>query len=247
MRRACHPSMAKSRYEYVKKFEQQTVLLPGCWTVVRVDGDKFSSLVKEHNFQKPNDDRGLELMTDCAREVMRRWPEISLAYGHSDEFSMLLPSGCELYGRRAEKLASSFAALFAGCYVHQWGNRIKNVPLSAPPAFDGRAIALPSSLCVRDYFCWRQADCHINNLHNTTYYGLMQEAGLSSLEANQKLKGTSSANKNEILFTLCGINYNDVSLSLLLFTFKCVGDESLDDEECGNVFSQFPISCTGAC
>ena len=34
--------MANSRYEYVKTFEQEPVLLPGAWIVVRLDGRAFT-------------------------------------------------------------------------------------------------------------------------------------------------------------------------------------------------------------
>lgn len=55
---------------------------------------------------------------------------------------------------------------------------------------------------------WRQADCHINNLYNTTFWQLIQLGGLSNKEAEEALKGTLSADKNEILFSRFGINYN---------------------------------------
>lgn len=34
--------MANSKYEYVKKFELDDTLLPGCWIVIRVDGKGFT-------------------------------------------------------------------------------------------------------------------------------------------------------------------------------------------------------------
>lgn len=33
--------MAKSKFEYVKHFEQDDYCLPNCWIVVRVDGRNF--------------------------------------------------------------------------------------------------------------------------------------------------------------------------------------------------------------
>lgn len=35
-------SMANSKYEYVKQYELDDRLLPGCWIVVRVDGKGFT-------------------------------------------------------------------------------------------------------------------------------------------------------------------------------------------------------------
>ena len=33
--------MAKSRFEYVRHFEQNDSCLPNCWVVVRIDGKNF--------------------------------------------------------------------------------------------------------------------------------------------------------------------------------------------------------------
>lgn len=38
-------SMANSKYEYVKQYEFDDRLLPGCWIVVRVDGKGFTKWV----------------------------------------------------------------------------------------------------------------------------------------------------------------------------------------------------------
>ena len=56
---------------------------------------------------------------------------------------------------------------------------------------------------------WRQADCHINNQYNTTFWTLIQSGGLSNQEAQKRLKGTLAKDKNEILFSEFGINYNN--------------------------------------
>lgn len=51
-------SMACSRFEYVKTFEQDDSILPNVWIVVRIDGKKFHKFSKTHNFEKPNDENG---------------------------------------------------------------------------------------------------------------------------------------------------------------------------------------------
>ena len=123
--------MAKSRYEYVKTFETDDRLLPGCWIVVRIDGRQFRPYVYSvsppwtrsdplaqtdpsspsslpparftdaHAFHKPQDDRGIDLMNRCAAEVMRRCPDIVLAIGASDEFSFVIRKESNLFTRRA--------------------------------------------------------------------------------------------------------------------------------------------------
>lgn len=69
---------------------------------------------------------------------------------------------------------------------------------------------------------------HINNLYNTTFWALVLKGGLSNVEAEKELsvcpstirsscighfwryeQGTVSSDKNEILFSRFGINYNN--------------------------------------
>lgn len=44
-RRLLEGKMANSRFEYVKSFELDDTLLPGCWIVVRLDGRGFTKWV----------------------------------------------------------------------------------------------------------------------------------------------------------------------------------------------------------
>jgi len=50
---------------------------------------------------------------------------------------------------------------------------------------------------------------HINNLYNTSFWALVQKGGMEHRAAEQELSGTVSADKNEILFSRFGINYNN--------------------------------------
>jgi tRNA(His) guanylyltransferase len=78
--------MAKSKYEYVKQFELDDTLLPGCWVVVRVDGRGFHRFCDTHEFVKPNDDAALALMNRVAKNVCMEFTDIVLAFGESDEY-----------------------------------------------------------------------------------------------------------------------------------------------------------------
>merc|ERR1712032_876128 len=55
---------------------------------------------------------------------------------------------------------------------------------------------------------WRQADCHGNNLYNTVFWTLVRQGGMTNKAAQERMKGTLSGEKNEILFSEFGINYN---------------------------------------
>eukprot|EP00775_Hariotina_reticulata_P000608 gene608-896_t len=170
--------MACSKFEYVKKYELDDTLLPGCWIVIRVDGKAFTKFCDAHNFEKPHDKQGLDLMDECAKCVIREYPDARLAYGESDEYSFVLHKDTCLYEQ----------------------------PLLYTPVFDGRAVCYPTLAVLRDYLSWRQADTHINTQYNTCYWCLVK-SGKTPAEAQDTLKGTDTAFKNELLFSQFGINY----------------------------------------
>nr|CAH8849294.1 unnamed protein product [Trichobilharzia regenti] len=201
--------MAKSIYEYVRNFELMDQCLPSTWIVVRLDGQGFHKFTTKHNFIKPNDSRGLLLSVRAAERVMQRQKDIVLAYGQSDEFSFVFRKCTELFNRRASKISSTVVSLFSSSYVFEWPNFFPDSPLLYPPSFDSRVILYPSNKTLRDYLSWRQVDCHVNNLYNTCYWKLVQITGLTGTEAEERLRGTLSSDKNELLFSQFNCNYNN--------------------------------------
>ncbi|KAL8913267.1 MAG: hypothetical protein Q9171_001914 [Xanthocarpia ochracea] len=201
--------MAKSKYEYVKAFEQQPNLLPNTFLVVRIDGRGFHHLSSRYSFEKPNDQRALDLMNAAAIGVLKELPDIAIAYGISDEYSFVFDRSSSLFDRRESKISTTVVSTFTSYYVHLWPSFFHDRTLSPPmPSFDGRVVQYPSIQNIRDYLSWRQADCHINNLYNTAFWALVQKGDLGTTEAEQLLKGTVASQKNEILFSRFGINYN---------------------------------------
>lgn len=201
--------MAKSKFEYVRLFEADDKCLPNCWIVTRVDGKAFHKFSEVHGFEKPNDKRALDLMTRCAERVMEEFSEICLAYGQSDEYSFVFRKNADLYNRRASKIMTNVCSLFTSSYLFYWPEFFSN-PIQYPPSFDGRVVLYPSDTNLMDYLSWRQADCHINNLYNTVFWALVQKGGLTPRQAEERLRGTVSADKNEILFQEFQTNYNNL-------------------------------------
>ncbi|KAI1280399.1 putative tRNA(His) guanylyltransferase [Halotydeus destructor] len=234
--------MANSKYEYVRHYEESSdpVLLRDCYAVVRIDGRGFHRFSKVHHFLKPNDKRALDLMNRSAQFVMSEFfPDITMAYGCSDEFSFIFRRSADMFNRRSNKVVSLVASAFTAAYVFHWSKFFQasgdtpSQPLLYPPTFDGRCVLYPKREVLVDYMKWRQVDCHINNLYNTTFYALTgdytrysllsDETGdravssyfecpkpkLSNFDAQERLKGTVSRDKNEIMFTEYGINYNN--------------------------------------
>ncbi|XP_043983907.1 probable tRNA(His) guanylyltransferase isoform X2 [Gambusia affinis] len=181
-------AMAKSKFEYVRSFETDDTCLRNCYIVVRLDGRNFHKFAEQHHFAKPNDDRALGLMSKSARSVMEELEDITIAYGQSDEFSFVFKRTTTWFKRRASKLMTHVASQFSSSYVFYWKEFFGEQPLLYPPGFDGRVVLYPTNRNLRDYLSWRQADCHINNLYNTAFWTLIQKGGLTTTQAEDRLK-----------------------------------------------------------
>ncbi|KAL3423444.1 tRNA guanylyltransferase [Phlyctema vagabunda] len=246
--------MANSKYEYVKAFEQPDTLLPNTWVVVRIDGRGFHKFSDKHKFEKPNDRRALDLMNAAALKVMNELPDIVIAYGISDEYSFVFHKSCSLFERRSSKLVTTIVSTFTAYYVHLWSSYFPSSSLTSPlPSFDGRAVQYPSIQNLRDYMSWRQVDCHINNLYNTTFWALIQNGGMDAQTAEKELAGTLSADKNEILFSRFNINYNrELDMykkgSVIFRDYELVqpGTTEIEDEESVKAVEQLALSKTQA-
>ncbi|KAJ2918134.1 hypothetical protein MD484_g2247, partial [Candolleomyces efflorescens] len=202
--------MANSKYAYVRSFELPDPILPDTFMVFRLDGHSFHRFSDVHDFEKPNDVRALELMDHAAKSVMEEYPDIVLAFGESDEYSFLLKRSTSLYNRRESKIVTTLTSYFTSCYVFNWSKYFPDKPLQYPPSFDGRIVPYPAEKHIRDYFAWRQADTHINNLYNTTFWALVLQGGQTTTEAHATLRGTFAKDKHEILFSRFKINYNQL-------------------------------------
>jgi tRNA(His) 5'-end guanylyltransferase len=121
------------------------------------------------------------------------------AYTESDEISVLLPRDSDWFGRRVEKLVSTFAATASAALT---------LRLGCCATFDARLIPLPTEDDILAYFCDRQDDANRNAINGLTYYHLLGH-GASVTEATATLHSQGFSFKNEYLFRH-GINYNDV-------------------------------------
>lgn len=228
--------MAGSRYEYVRLFEKQDALLPGCWGVIRLDGRSFTKFAKVHDFSKPNDENALNLANSAAKHVIHTFDDhIAFAFGQSDEYSFILRRESKLFSRRESKILSTVISLFSAAYVLNWGKFMKK-PMTMVPSFDGRIVLYPTTRHLRDYLSWRQADVHVNNLYNTAFWALVNRGGHSTREAEGILKGTLSKDKHEILFTKFGINYNNEPQLFRKGSFlaKCPSSSDAGEKEIQN-------------
>lgn len=108
-------------------------------------------------------------MNKCAKEVMKQFTEIVIAYGDSDEYSFVFKKSAKVFNRREDKILSTVLSLFSTSYVFFWDKYFANEDpalsekLKKVPSFDARVVLYPSLEDVQAYLSWRQVDCHINN------------------------------------------------------------------------------------
>ncbi|CXI20299.1 tRNAHis guanylyltransferase, putative [Plasmodium berghei] len=202
--------MANSKFAYVKLFEEEKKILLNCYFVVRIDGSDFKKFIKQHEYIKPNDLRGLNLMNECAINVLKNYDEIDLCYGHSDEFSFLFRKSTKLWNRRHDKILTNVVSYFTSSFTFNWKKYFPNKELIYLPSFDARIIVYPTESEIKDYFSWRQADCHINTQYNECFWNLVLKSNYTHEEAYKFLLATQTKDKNELLFTRFDINYNNI-------------------------------------
>ncbi|XP_059642588.1 tRNA(His) guanylyltransferase 2-like [Cornus florida] len=198
--------MANSKYEYVKSFEiEDEVMLPNL-IVIRVDGCNFGRFSEIHDFEKPNDEKALNLMNSCATAVLEEYPDVVFSYGFSDEYSFVFKKESKFYQRRASKMLSLIVSFFTSVYVTKWKYFFPQKELKFPPSFQSRVITCASMEVLQVYLAWRQNECHTKNQYGTCLWMLIR-CGKAEKEAQEILKGTQKQEKNELLFQQFGINY----------------------------------------
>ena len=172
-------------------------VLPGAWTVIRVDGRSFSRFT-ESRFEKPFDIEFHNLMVQTAKALLEELQGI-YAYTESDEISILLAPDWDFFDRSWEKIVSISASIAGATFTHA-AQTIVN--------FDSRVWLGVNKSQVVDYFNWRQADATRCALNGWCYWTL-RKAGESVGKATSALEGKSVAFKNELLFQH-GINFNNL-------------------------------------
>lgn len=154
----------------------------GAWPIIRVDGIGFTKYTASAGYDKPFDQNFHARMVETAMHLLAKLGGV-YATTHSDEISVALRPNTELYGRRAEKLAS----VAAGHASTRFGQ-----------PFDGRVSVAHYRSEVIDYFSWRQADAKHNALSSLAYWTL-RKGGRSQGDATAILKGLGAPARRELL------------------------------------------------
>jgi tRNA(His) 5'-end guanylyltransferase len=189
--------MGDSLGDRMKRYEAVTrsVLLPHSLTVLRVDGRAFHSYLRAAD--KPYDYSFMADMQAVAEGLCREVSGTVLAYGQSDEISLLIsdlgPQSEPWFGGVVQKMASVAASCATGLLLRRrgWAN--------GTPQFDARVFTVPSWIEAANYVIWRQRDAVRNSI------SMAAQAAFS----HNQLHGLNTDQMQELLFTKHGINWNN--------------------------------------
>ena len=178
-------------------------MLPGVFMVARLDGRSFTRLTKEiHNFESPFDIRFRDYMGQTVQHLMDCGFRVIFGYTQSDEISLLFHQDEDGFSRKLRKLNSVLAGEASAKF---------SILLGDIGVFDSRISELPTEKLVVDYFRWRNEDANRNALNAHCYWAL-RKTGKSVQEATEGMLGLSVSDKNELLYKVAGLNFNDVPL-----------------------------------
>ncbi len=176
-------------------------VLPEVYMVARIDGRNFTRLTKElHTFEAPFDERFRNYMHETTEHLLSCGFRVTYGYTQSDEISLLFHRDESSFGRKVRK----YNSILAGEASAKFSTLLGDVA-----TFDCRIVQLPNEALVVDYFRWRHEDAHRNALGAHCYWALRKQ-GASATEATQQLSGLSVPDKNELLFRVAKLNFNDV-------------------------------------
>jgi len=178
-------------------------VLPEIYMVARIDGRCFTRLTKEvHQFDAPFDERMRDHMCATTEHLMNCGFRILYGYTQSDEISLVFHRDDDTFGRKLRKLDSVLAGEASAKFTHLLGDI---------GVFDCRIAQFPNLDLVVDYLRWRNEDAHRNALNAHCYWAL-RELGESMQGATSQVSGLSLSEKNELLFSKKGVNFNDLPL-----------------------------------
>ena len=158
---------------------------------VRLDGRGFHGIADEWGLKRPFDERFARAMAHVSeRMITSSGLSPDLAFTFSDEINLYFSH--VPYSGRVEKIDSITASYAASALTIE-------IASAFPVAFDSRIIQVSPALAVR-YLIDRQAEAWRNHINSYCHQALV-DGGKNPHEAAQMLKGRSSSELHEMMFS----------------------------------------------
>lgn len=188
--------------ERMKRHEHiyRTTLPKRVWTLFRLDGRSFHTYTR--GLARPYDAYFAADMDATALALCDEITGTAFAYVQSDEISILVtdfanPSTEAWMGGVTAKMLSLSAAHASTTFNAR--RRTDPVTSGRTALFDSRVWTLADPAEVANYFVWRQRDAVKNSI----------SMAASAHFSHARLNGLNSDQRQELLFTEAGVNWND--------------------------------------
>jgi tRNA(His) 5'-end guanylyltransferase len=189
------------------------------YVIIRLDGKGFSKYTKQ--FNKPFDDT-LSNVMDMATIELCKLMVPAFAYTQSDEISLVFSTienidADMIFDGKVQKLCSISASKVTAAFnkamlrlllgfKYTPEEMIEKILTNDLPEidaiFDSRVFVIPDIREVSNYFIWRQQDCTRNSVSMAAHALLGHSATMNK----------SSGEKQEMIFTEKGVNWNDYAV-----------------------------------
>ena len=161
--------------------------------ILRLDGHGFSRFTS--SFCRPFDQRIHDAMILTCSELLKYFPQATVAYTQSDEITLVFPAGVQSFNERVQKLSSlsasycsvSFNKHLAECLATQPEPKVKDSAYQklGTAHFDARFFAVPSTVEALNCLLWRCRNDAVRNSVNgfaRTMYSTKQMHGKRTTE-----------------------------------------------------------------
>lgn len=173
------------------------------YTILRIDGRGFSGFTEKAGYTKPFDQRFHDVMGYTTRVLVENL-QAEFGYHQSDEISIFLNRGNDLFDREVLKLVSISAGLASSVFARNMDEHIEEYP-----HFDSRVIAAATDEQVTRYLHWRVEDATRNCLNTYCHWTAVLKDGKTATQAARIFNKQTQKFKHDFLFER-GINFNEL-------------------------------------
>jgi tRNA(His) guanylyltransferase len=180
--------------------------------IVRVDGKGFSRWTKKTNRVKPFDEELCQAMGFACMQTASNIEGCMFGYTQSDEMTFVLFNDQSFestpwFGNRIQKITSVVSSMVTANFnLHVDNNWDDPTPIAL---FDARAFVVPNVQEAINCLIWREQDCLKNSISAACYYEVGNKVGKKT--ARELMYNKSQKERQEILFSVAGINWNNYS------------------------------------
>ncbi|KAF1977384.1 Thg1-domain-containing protein [Bimuria novae-zelandiae CBS 107.79] len=177
-------------------------------TVLRLDGHTFSRFTAK--FHKPFDQRIHDAMVATCMDLLKYFPQATVAYTQSDEITLVFPAGVQSFNERVQKLSSlaasycsvRFNAHLAACLAANPEPVVQEAGYDAlgTAHFDARFFTVPSVEEALNCLLWR---CRGDAMRNSV------NAFARTLYSDKQLHKKNVGEVLEMLRKEKGVEYED--------------------------------------